>query len=87
MSKRFNKRETVDRHFAIRCLQRLGHLPDVKDLVNKIQQNELEFFDRQSNRITRWLWTDLITNIPCILVYDKIRKQVVTILFRDLMYA
>lgn len=85
MAKKFKKKDFVDRHFANRCLQRLGHLPDSKDLVNKIQNQELQFVDRQSNRLTRWLWLDKITNIECVLVYDKIRKQLVTILFKDLM--
>ena len=85
MAKKFKKKDFVDRHFANRCLQRLGHLPDSKDLINKIQNQELQFVDRQSNRLTRWLWLDKITNIECILVYDKIRKQLVTISFKDLM--
>ena len=85
MAKKFKKKDFVDRHFANRCLQRLGHLPDRKDLVNKIQNQELQFVDRQSNRLTRWLWLDKITNIECVLVYDKIRKQLVTVLFKDLM--
>ena len=85
MAKKFKKKDFVDRHFANRCLQRLGHLPDSKDRINKIQNQELQFVDRQSNRLTRWLWLDKITNTECVLVYDKIRKQLVTVLFKDLM--
>lgn len=80
-----NKKQTVDRHFAIRCLQRIGHIPDDKELVLKIQQGNLNFYDRQSNRLTRWEWTDHITQKPCLLVYDKTRKQLVTILLVDEM--
>ena len=85
MAKKFKKKDIVDIHFAKRCLQRLGYLPDSKDLVNKIQNQELQFVDRQSNRLTRWLWLDKISNIECVLVYDRIRKQLVTVLFKDLM--
>ena len=79
------KKDVVDIHFAKRCIQRLGHLPDTKELIQKIQNQELEFVDRQSHRITRWLWVDKLTNIPCVLVYDKARKQLVTVLFKDIM--
>ena len=85
MAKKFKKKDTVDMHFAIRCLQRLGHIPDSKDLVNKIQNQELEFVDKQSNRVSRWAWTDKITNTECVLVYDRIRKQLVTVLFKNIL--
>ena len=77
------KKDVVDIHFAKRCIQRLGHLPDTKELIQKIQNQE--FVDRQSHRITRWLWVDKLTNIPCVLVYDKARKQLVTVLFKDII--
>lgn len=79
--KRTNKKNDVEKHFAIRCIQRIGYVPDFRELVKSIQQNQLEFHDRQSNRITRWKWVDPISGIRCILPYDNQRKQVVTILF------
>lgn len=81
--KKKDKKSTVSRHFALRCVQRLGYYPDEKELIKKIQNAELEFYDRQSNRLTRWLWTDPVTKTECIIPYDKDRKQIVTILFKD----
>lgn len=69
------------RHFAMRCVDRIGYVPDQNDLIRKIQNQELEFFGRDSVRITKWKWLEPIYKIPCLLVYDKVRKQVVTILF------
>ena len=77
-----SKRKTVDNHFAIRCLQRLGYIPNKDDIVKAIQRGELTFFERQSNRVTRWLWIDPIHSIECIIPYDKERKQVITVLFK-----
>lgn len=77
-----NKKKTVDRHFEVRCMQRLGYIPRRKDLIEAIQNAELEFFERQSNRVTKWLWTDPVHGIECILPYDKERKQIITILFK-----
>ena len=82
MKRKKNKRKTVDNHFAIRCLERLGYIPNKNDLVRAIQNGELEFLERQSNRVTRWSWVDPIKNIECILPYDKERKQVITVLFK-----
>lgn len=79
-----SKKKTVNNHFAKRCIQRLGYIPNDKDLIIKIQNNELEFHFKQSNRVTHWKWVDPISNTKCILVYDKQRKQLVTILFEDL---
>lgn len=79
-----NKKSTVDKHFAERCVQRLGYVPDVGVLVQKIIKNELLFLDRQSNRVTRWLWKDPVRGVDCILPYDKERKQVITVLFKDI---
>ena len=83
--KKNNKRETVDRHFCMRCIQRLGYCPDEKEIIRKIQNAELRFYDRQSNRVTRWIWIDPITKTECIIPYDKDRKQIITVLFKDLM--
>ena len=81
-TRRTAKYKTVDDHFSIRCLQRLGYIPNRKELVKLIQEAKLPFLDRQSNRVTRWLWTDPIKKIDCILPYDKERKQIITVLFK-----
>lgn len=78
------KKNTVERHFAARCMQRLGYVPDFNEIVCQIQMGKLEKYDRQSNRLTRWKWRDPVHGISCILPYDKERKQVVTILFEDI---
>ena len=75
------KYQTVNDHFSVRCLQRLGYIPDRRELIKLIQEAKLIFLDRQSNRVTRWLWTDPVKGINCILPYDKERKQVITVLF------
>lgn len=78
-----SKKKNVDMHFASRCIQRLGYIPDSKELVKAIQNGKLSFMDKQSNRVTRWLWTDPVHGVNCILPYDKERKQLITVLFKD----
>ena len=80
-----SKKKSVDSHFEIRCIQRLGYVPKKKDLVQDIQNGKLAFVDRQSNRVTRWLWIDPVHGVECILPYDKDRKQIITVLFKDLI--
>ena len=77
------KKDLVQTHFNIRCMQRLGYIPREDDLIKAIQNNKLEFLEKQSNRVTRWLWVDPVTNIICILPYDKGRKQIITVLFKE----
>lgn len=74
-----SKKKAIKLHFQRRSLERIGVLLDEKALVKKIQNNELEFIERQSNRITvfRYKYQNKIYR----LVYDKTRKQIVTILF------
>ena len=76
-----SKKKVVDDHFSVRCLQRLGYIPDRKQLVLDIQSGKLPFYNKQSNRVTRWLWTDPVSKTECIFPYDKIRKQIITVLF------
>ena len=81
---RRSKKKDVRTHFEKRCLKGLGYLPNEKELIKKIQNQELEFVYRQSCRVTHWKWLDPIFNIACILPYDKERKQIITVLFEDL---
>lgn len=81
-----SKKKSVDTHFAVRCIQRLGYLPKKEDIVKDIQHGKLELYDRQSNRVTRWVWHDPLTGTECIIPYDKERKQLITILFKNLDY-
>ena len=72
----------MNNHFSIRCLERLGYIPNNKELVKAIQNGELTFLEKQSNRVTRWLWVDPISKVEFIIPYDKDRKQVITVLFK-----
>lgn len=81
--KRKSKKAMVNDHFDRRCLERIGYIPDRKMLVAKIQSNELEFVRKQSCRVTHWRWVEPVYNTACIILYDKGRKQIITILFED----
>lgn len=81
---RKSKTRAESNHFTIRCLQRLGYIPNQEVIIKAIQNGELTFYDRQSNRVTRWLWVDPVNNMECIIPYDKERKQVITVIFKDL---
>lgn len=83
--KHFSKKSTVSLHFSKRCLQRLGYVPDEANLIKQIQGNKLKFFERQSVRVTKWEWTDPLSGTECILVYDKVREQIITVLFKELI--
>ena len=48
------KKKAQLNHFARNSLTRVGEILDNKQIVKLIQQNKLEFIDRQSNVITRW---------------------------------
>lgn len=74
-----SKKKNVKKHFQKRSLERVGVLLNEKELVRKIQNHELEFVERQSNRKTvfRLKYLDKTYRI----VYDKLRKQIITILF------
>ena len=74
-----SKRRNIKVHFQRRSIERIGVLLDEKELVNKIQNNELEFVERQSNRVTvfRYEYNGEFYR----LVYDKTRKQIITVLF------
>ena len=63
-------------------MERLGYIPNEGTLVKSIQAGKLKFLHRQSNRVTRWEWTDPLSGTNCILIYDKIRKQIVTVFFK-----
>ena len=86
MVRRKSKKKSVDTHFEIRCIQRLGYIPKREDIIKDIQTGKLKIYDRQSNRVTRWLWVCPLTGTECIIPYDKERKQLVTILFKELDY-
>ena len=76
-----SKRKAIKSHFQRRSLERIGVLLDDKELVKKIQANELEFVERQSNRVSVFRYKFCEKSYR--LVYDKTRKQIITILFEN----
>lgn len=74
-----NKKKAVKKHFFRRSLERVGVLLDENDLIRKIQNHELEFVERQSNRKT--VFRLEYNGQKYRIVYDKVRKQIITILF------
>lgn len=65
-------------HFARRCIERIGTVPSQRKLIDMLQKGNLEFLERQSNRITIWKKDDAV------FVYDKGRKTFVTALTYDM---
>ena len=76
--KKKTKKDNERIHFEKRCLERVGVFLDRKEIIRKIKNQELEFIERQSNRITIWRYYFLDKSYR--VVYDKLRKQCVTIL-------
>lgn len=74
-----SKKKSVKKHFFKRSLERVGVLLDEQELVRKIQNAELEFVERQSNR--RTVFRTEYNGKKYRIVYDKLRKQIITILF------
>lgn len=79
-----NKRDQERKHFKKRLLQRYNLTltdTDCECLIGKIKNNdkkEVKFLAKQSNRITVHLV--VYKNTEIVLVYDKMRKQIVTAL-------
>ena len=76
--KKTGKRRTVQTHFANACLKRVGVLLDEKEIVQKLQNQQLDFIDRQSNNITKWKY--VFNEKEYMLIYNKQYKQLVTII-------
>lgn len=81
MGRKSLKTKLVNAHFKRRCVERLGYLLDEGELIRNILSGKLERYDKQSHRVTRWKWTDPVSGIHCILPYDKVRNQLITIIF------
>ena len=74
-----SKKKAIRIHFQHRSIERAGVLLNEKDLINKIQNGELEFIERQSNRVTVFRYHHKEKTLR--LVYDKTRKQIITVLY------
>ena len=72
-----SKKKNVKVHFKRRSLERLGFIVDEKNLIKKIQNQELEFVYSQSNR--RKVYRVEYMDKKYLTIYDKERKQLITI--------
>lgn len=61
----------------MRSLERVGMIVDEKELIKKIQKQELEFVYSQSNR--RKVYRTEFLGERFFVIYDKERKQLITI--------
>lgn len=78
--KQRRRRRNQLHHAQTRALERfgVGFGPiENAEIVRQIQNGRAEFYDRSSNRITRWRVT--IAGHNAIVVYDKKRKVVVSV--------
>jgi len=73
-----SKAKCQEIHAKRRALERFGIDLNTEELVQEIQQQKLQFLEKQSNRVA--LFYKLLENIPIVLVYDKMRKQIVTVM-------
>lgn len=69
-------------HFRTRMRQRGGYEVSEstrKAIIQEIQArgSNVTFIEKQSNRVTHWR-IDNITRIPMVVVYDKMRKELIT---------
>ena len=73
-----SKKKAEQSHFVRRCVERLGIPYGQRHLLDLLHGGNLEFVERQSNRITLWKKDDAV------FVYDKSRKIFVTALTYDM---
>ena len=74
-----NKKDNEKYHAKQRFYQRFGvtlKREEYFKIVDDIQKGKMQFLSRQSNRISRWRGE--VKGIMCIVIYDKIRKRIVT---------
>jgi len=80
-SKSKSQRKHAFRRFTSRFDDELKR-EDYENAINSIKTGKAEFFDRQSNRVTRWKVE--IHGIPIIAVYDTSRGTIVTFITEDM---
>lgn len=79
-----SKKQAQKRHGQRRLKARFNLEVDPEILVQMIQNNEGEFIERQSTRIT--VWHLLVDGRKIRVVYDKERKVIVTALYPEEEY-
>ena len=72
-----SKKKNMKLHFRKRSIERVGMIIDEKALVKRIQNQELEFVYSQSLR--RKVYRVEISEQKYFVIYDKSRKQLITI--------
>jgi hypothetical protein len=72
-SERFHARQRFGERMGMTLTRRVH-----RELVARIREGKATFVERQSNRIT--LWRMDIRGESCVVVYDKDRKNIVTVL-------
>lgn len=79
-----DKRACQQEHAKRRCRERLGFTltpEDEQQIIHKIQNGIATFIERQSNRIS--LFGVMLRGTETVVVYDRVRKVVVTLIPRD----
>lgn len=79
---RFSKAHNQRVHAERRAIERFGVLLDIPQAVKDIQSGKATFVERQSLRCTVWKITQ--QDKEMVVVYDKNRKMIVTVLPEDL---
>ena len=84
---RKKRRSDLQRHFHLRCMERIGIILHPDELKNRMQNRELEYVRKESNTKTHWLVPkDMLPKDykrRIVAVYDSVRHQFVTVLFDD----
>lgn len=68
-------------HFQEKSLSRVGVMLDEQELIRKIQNREFRFVKRSTRNITMWAFEYNKEMFNA--VYDKERKEIVTILYDE----
>lgn len=80
------KKKSYDFHVTQRSVERYGVAftkATISSFVSQIQGGKATFISRSSNRVTVWYVIHPDTQEQIKVVYDKIRKAIVTILPKD----
>ena len=84
LNKSGRKKDAQMRHALVRAAERFGlalRREDLAEIVGKIRKNDAMFVRRTSLRCT--VWDIDFREVPCRVVYDRLRGSIVTFLFRD----
>jgi hypothetical protein len=77
-----SKKTCQTMHAQKRAVERYGFYPEpasIRHIVEQIQTNRAKLVCRQSRRVSVWDVVSL-SDVPCRVVYDRVRKNIVTFL-------